>query len=104
MVGFRKIPELCFFFVSDDKLLNTAVIQGVTLAVNNNSHFIPILIHPLVLYYTEYKRSITVRHNPAIFVIHCYMFWLKEISQALCYTHLKKRKLLDHYALLVSQI
>jgi len=32
------------------------------------------------------------------------MFLLKEISQELRYTHLKKRKLRDHYALLVSQI
>jgi predicted nucleic acid-binding protein len=32
------------------------------------------------------------------------MFWIKEISQALRYKHLKKRKLHDHYALLVSQI
>jgi len=56
------------------------------------------------LCYTEYKRSITVRHNTAIFVIHCYMFWLKEITQELHYKHLKERKLLNHYALFVSQI
>jgi hypothetical protein len=32
------------------------------------------------------------------------MFWLKEISQALRYKHLKKRKLIGRSALFISQI
>ena len=39
-----------------------------------------LLINPVVLYYTEYKWSITVKQVTLIFLIHCYGLRLKEPS------------------------